>query len=134
MEDTSTLFSEKEAKEIDKLIEKGIFLNRYEAIRVAVKVLIKLRTETENIIKGLSVVNSYLMDNFGDLPFADEPSIEEYKGLKLFKFPVKTVHENKYHLLGYIFVDGNSFRIIEEISDSKEKLMNAVKRIVEHND
>jgi len=128
------LLSEKDVKEIDKLVEKGIFLNRYEAIRAAIRVLVQLKSETENIIKGLSVVNSFLMDNLGDLPSADEPNIEEYKGLRVFKFPVKTIYENKTHLLGYIFVDANSFKIIEEISDSKERLIDAAKRIVEPND
>jgi Arc/MetJ-type ribon-helix-helix transcriptional regulator len=134
MENISALPSGKDVKEIDRLVEKGIFLNRHEAIKTAIRVLIQLRSEMENTIKGLSAVNSYLMDNFGDLPFADEPSIEEHKGLKVFKFPIKTMYKNKDYLLGHIFVDANSFEIIKEMSDSKEKLIDAAKKIVEHDD
>lgn len=123
MQETATL-SEEDSKELDKLVEYGVFGDKSEAINISIKFLVKKETiKREDLTNGMAVVNSFLMDNLGDLPFASQPIIIQHNDKKGYMFPVKTrIGWDRTILLGFVCVDSVTFEIIPELSDSAEKL------------
>lgn len=104
MEEISTLLSEEDVKNLDKLVEEGEI-----------------------------VVDNFLLDNIGDMTYAETPSIEIWKDKKVFKYPVKT--EQKRFTLGHICIDPINMTIIEELSDSIENIRKTCKSIsIDSND
>lgn len=124
MPEISAQLSEEEVKELDKLVDYGVFNNKDDAINVSIKLLIRQEEiKKDDLINGMATVNDFLMDNLGDLPFADEPVIIYHDNKKIYKFPVKTrLDWKKNILLGFICIDSETFEIIPEMSDSAEKL------------
>lgn len=129
------LLSEQDIEEIDKLVKQGIFPNREYVIRTAVKILVSQQaSEIENMRKGMSIVNDFLMDNVGDLPWADEPTIEVWNGIKVYRYPIRTEYNKKVYNLGYISLDAKKLEIIKEISESKEKIIEVAESIEDTDD
>lgn len=124
MPEVSAQLSEEEVKELDKLVDYGVFSNKNDAIDISIKLLIRQEeVGKEDLIKGMATVNDFLTDNLGDLPFAGEPLIIYHNDKKIYKFPVKTrLDWKKNILLGFVCVDSETFEIVPEMSDSAEKL------------
>lgn len=121
MPEVSTLLSDEDVKNLDELIEKGMFKSREEIVLKSIKFLSSQSVEDiKQMNKGELIVDDFLLDNIGDMTYADTPVIEIWNGRKVFKYPVKT--EYKKITLGYICVDPVNTTIIDELSDSIEKM------------
>ncbi|MBI2084316.1 MAG: hypothetical protein HYT70_01755 [Candidatus Aenigmarchaeota archaeon] len=82
--------------------------------------------DTENMRKideGGKEVDNFLLDNVGDMTYAGVPAVEIWRSKKLFKYPVKSEYKNQ--TLGHIYIDPSNMQIIEDLSDSVEKIRNA---------
>lgn len=124
MPEISAQLSEEDARNLDKLLDYGVFNTKNDAISFSVKLLIRQEEiKKEDLIKGMRTVNSFLMDNIGDLPFPSYPIIIYHNNEKIYKFPVKTrIDWDKNILLGFVCIDSETFEIVPDISDSAEKL------------
>lgn len=131
MPEISAQLSEEDVKELDKLVDYGVFNNKDDAISVSIKLLIRQEeVKREDLIKGMKTVNGFLMDNIGDLPFPSYPLVTHHNNKKVYKFPIKTrIDWDKNILLGFMCVDSQTFEIIPELSDSAEKLNKVCEQI-----
>lgn len=121
MLEISTLLSDEETKNLDTLVEKGMFKSREDLILKSIKFLSSQSIEDiQKMNEGELVVDNFLLDNIGDMTYADTPSMEIWKDKKVFKYPIKS--EYKKIILGRICIDPANMSIIEELSDSIEKI------------
>lgn len=131
MPEISTLLSDEDVKNLDRLVNYGVFNSKNDAISISVKLLARQEEiKKEDLINGMRAVNGLLMDNIGDLPFPTYPLVIYHNNRKVYKFPIKTrIDWNRNLLIGFVCVDSETFEIIRDLSDSVEKLKNVCEKI-----
>ena len=120
------LLSAQDIEMIDRFVRRGIFLNRSDAIRAAVRMLPVMRRfslfdfSMSEMIKA--TVNRYLTLKVGDRTYAGEPKEVMKKGLLFYEVPVMISLDGVEKLLGRVYVDRTSIQVVKELSDSPKKL------------
>ena len=125
------LLPAEDERELDKLVNYGVFNDKSDAIIISVKLLVRQdEIKKEDLIKCMRTVNKFLMDNIGDLPFPSYPLVIHHNSEKVYKFPIKTrIDWGKNMIIGFVCIGSGTFEIIPDISDSAEKLNKVCEKI-----
>ncbi len=123
MENISTIFSEDDLKEIDRLVEKRLFSDREHLIKSGVRILLETsEDEIRRMEEAKAEVNGHLIIYVGDILFAGTPVKTSVNSKEYYKIPVNGKYEGRIYTYGHMFVDCKTLQIDASASDSPEQI------------
>ncbi len=127
--------TDQDLERIDRLVRNGVFIDRYQVLRVSLESLTDLSEDEIKKIKTVrSKVNSFLETDIGNLLFAGTPIKIVVDGNELYRVAAKGNYKGKTRVLGHIYMNSNSLEINKELSTPAEKIFEEAERIVKENE
>ena len=127
--------SEQDLEKVDQLVKEGLFLNRNRVIQAGLENLLHLSKEDfKNMEEARSEVNAYLTGHVGDILSSGMPIRTIVNSKEFYKVPVRGFFDGKFYTYGYIFVDCQTLKIDEFISDSPQKIHKTAAKLTGNNE
>ena len=114
---------EQDLEKVDNLVKEGLFPNRNRVIQAGLENLLQLSKEDiKNMEEARTEVNGYLTIHVGDILSSGTPLRTIVNSKEYYKVPVRGFFEGKFYTYGHIFVDCQTLKIDESVSDSPKKI------------
>lgn len=113
---------EQDIQKIDELVNRGVFLDRENAIKIILESFSELsEDEIKRMEKAKQIADMYLETYAGILLYAITPLKIVMDGREVYKIPVKT-EAGPNSIFGYVYVDAQTMEIDIDLSTGLESL------------